>query len=189
MNCTCTHVRGDLPQALRNKYDNFTPPHFKWLSYSLVYNLCYWHVNVITLLRFQVLTAASMKIRAFWDAAPCNLVGADRRFKGAYCLHHQGDRWALLKCQYNPTRLHGATSQKAVIFLLNFYSDCDKEFSLLATRWIVLSHQIYVQGPAQTFIIIVSPQTIYWEWWKLLQFLFVRYPPFSTLSLIFFLLL
>jgi hypothetical protein len=39
--------------------------------------------------RFQVLTAASMKIRAFWDIAQCNLVRVDRRFTGAYCLHHQ----------------------------------------------------------------------------------------------------
>jgi hypothetical protein len=39
--------------------------------------------------RFQVLTAASMKIRAFWDVAPCSLIGVDRRFRGLYCLHHQ----------------------------------------------------------------------------------------------------
>jgi hypothetical protein len=38
----------------------------------------------------QALTAASMKIRAFWDVVPCSL-GVDRRFRGAYCLHHQGD--------------------------------------------------------------------------------------------------
>jgi hypothetical protein len=30
------------------------------------------------------------KLAAFWDIAPCNLVG-DRRFRGAYCLDHQGD--------------------------------------------------------------------------------------------------
>jgi hypothetical protein len=27
----------------------------------------------------------------FWDVAPCSLVEIDRRFRGAYCLHHQGD--------------------------------------------------------------------------------------------------
>jgi hypothetical protein len=37
--------------------------------------------------RFQVLTAASMKI-AFWDIASCSLVEVDRRFRDAYCLHH-----------------------------------------------------------------------------------------------------
>jgi hypothetical protein len=26
-----------------------------------------------------------------WDVAPCSLVEIDRRFRGVYCLHHQGD--------------------------------------------------------------------------------------------------
>jgi hypothetical protein len=30
------------------------------------------------------------KIIAFWDIGMCSLE-VDRRFKGAYCLHHQGD--------------------------------------------------------------------------------------------------
>jgi hypothetical protein len=38
---------------------------------------------------FYVLTAASMMI--FWDMAPCSLVELDQRFRGAYCLHYQGD--------------------------------------------------------------------------------------------------
>jgi hypothetical protein len=29
-------------------------------------------------------------MRAFWDVAPCSFE-VDRRFKGAYCLHHHGD--------------------------------------------------------------------------------------------------
>jgi hypothetical protein len=51
-------------------------------------------VNVDPLLdeRFQVLTATSMKMTSFWDTAPCSLVDVDRRFRGAYCLHHQGDK-------------------------------------------------------------------------------------------------
>jgi hypothetical protein len=27
----------------------------------------------------------------FWDILPCKMI-ADRRFRGAYCLHHQGCR-------------------------------------------------------------------------------------------------
>jgi hypothetical protein len=27
----------------------------------------------------------------FWVVAPCNLVDVYRRFRGTYCLHHQGD--------------------------------------------------------------------------------------------------
>jgi hypothetical protein len=40
---------------------------------------------------FQVLMAASMKIRSLWDIAPCSLVGVDRCFRDVYCLHNQGD--------------------------------------------------------------------------------------------------
>jgi hypothetical protein len=32
-----------------------------------------------------------MKMTVFWDVAPCSLVEVDRRFRGAYCLHIQGD--------------------------------------------------------------------------------------------------
>jgi hypothetical protein len=49
---------------------------------------CY---NVNTWLRFQALTAASMKMTASWDVAPCSIVEVYRRFRNAYCLLHQGD--------------------------------------------------------------------------------------------------
>jgi hypothetical protein len=41
--------------------------------------------------RFQVLTAAGMKMRDFYDLAPYSFVGVDRCFRGVYCLHHRGD--------------------------------------------------------------------------------------------------
>jgi hypothetical protein len=41
--------------------------------------------------RFQVLTAKCMKMTVFWDVVPCSLLEIDRRFRGAYCLHHQDD--------------------------------------------------------------------------------------------------
>jgi hypothetical protein len=45
-------------------------------------------------LRFQVLTAASMKFRiVFWYVLPCKMI-VDRRFRGACCLHRQG--WVSL---------------------------------------------------------------------------------------------
>jgi len=50
--------------------------------------------------RFQVLTAASMMFRiVFWDVLPCKII-VDRRFRGAYCLHHR--RSTII--------LHGSTS-------------------------------------------------------------------------------
>jgi hypothetical protein len=45
----------------------------------------------ISLVGFQVLTAASMKFRVFWDVAPCSHAEVDRRFRGAYCLNHRLD--------------------------------------------------------------------------------------------------
>jgi hypothetical protein len=47
----------------------------------------------------------------FWDVAPCSLVGIDRCFRGAYCLHHQGTS----EKSANFYRLHGSTSHKTVI--------------------------------------------------------------------------
>jgi hypothetical protein len=41
--------------------------------------------------RFQILTAASMKMTVFWDIARWNMVECSRRFRGAYCLNRQGD--------------------------------------------------------------------------------------------------
>jgi hypothetical protein len=41
---------------------------------------------------FQILMAASLKMTAFWDIAPCSLAEVDRRFRGAYCLRYQAIR-------------------------------------------------------------------------------------------------
>jgi hypothetical protein len=38
--------------------------------------------NIIDQARFQVLTAAGVKMAVFWYAAPCSLVDIDRRFRG-----------------------------------------------------------------------------------------------------------
>lgn len=33
----------------------------------------------------------NIKMTVLWDAAPCNLVETDRRFRGAYSFHYQDD--------------------------------------------------------------------------------------------------
>jgi hypothetical protein len=58
-----------------------------------------------------------MWVRAFWDTAPCGLVELDRRFRGAYCLHHR-DQYASLKRRSTTTRPHGVISQKALISIM-----------------------------------------------------------------------
>jgi hypothetical protein len=50
------------------------------------------YISIIIMnVRFQVLTAASMKFRIIRDVAPCSHVEVGRRFREAYCLRHQGD--------------------------------------------------------------------------------------------------
>jgi hypothetical protein len=36
-------------------------------------------------------------MRIFWDVAPRSLVGVDRYFRGAFCLHHQGVEFQLFE--------------------------------------------------------------------------------------------
>jgi hypothetical protein len=45
---------------------------------------------LLLLVEFQVLKADSMKMTVFSVVEPCSLVETDRRFRGAYCFHHQG---------------------------------------------------------------------------------------------------
>jgi hypothetical protein len=60
--------------------------------------------NANNLVRFQVLTAASMKFRfAFWDVLPCKII-ADRCFRG------MGQHVPLKR--RSTIILHGSTSQK-----------------------------------------------------------------------------
>jgi hypothetical protein len=49
------------------------------------------NLNCNNVVRFQVLTAASMKMTSFCDIVSCGLVDVDRRFRGTYCFYHQSD--------------------------------------------------------------------------------------------------
>jgi hypothetical protein len=51
----------------------------------------------------------------FWDVLPYKMI-VDRRFRGAYCLHHQGGwrQYAPVKRRYTII-LHGSTSQKTIL--------------------------------------------------------------------------
>jgi hypothetical protein len=45
---------------------------------------------------YRVLIAVNVKTTAFWDTASCNLEEVHRHFRGAYCLHHQGDQVSII---------------------------------------------------------------------------------------------
>jgi hypothetical protein len=56
--------------------DSPYPIQYIWVISSSVNKYCRWDV------RFSR--------RRVWDIAPCSLSGVDRRFRRAYCVHHQG---------------------------------------------------------------------------------------------------
>jgi hypothetical protein len=41
------------------------------------------------------------KMTNFWVVAPCSLVNIDRRFRGAYCLLHHGNRTDVVGSKYH----------------------------------------------------------------------------------------
>jgi hypothetical protein len=57
--------------------------------------------------KFDVLTAASTKMAVFWVVALCSPVAVYRRFRGACCLHHQGD--------YKPPSCHSSFSHVTLV--------------------------------------------------------------------------
>jgi hypothetical protein len=76
-----------------------------------------WRMNNMHFVRFHVLTAASMKMTAFWDVALCSLVAIDvSEVRTAFiALMFEAIRTSGTSVYF--TRLHGATSQKAVVFI------------------------------------------------------------------------
>jgi hypothetical protein len=64
-----------------------------WTTLTGVVQMTFVIVNskMWNMVRLQVLTATSMKMTVLWNVASCSLVDTDRRFRGVYCIHHQGD--------------------------------------------------------------------------------------------------
>jgi hypothetical protein len=77
----------------------------QWNLYPSSHMYCA-HASIVHFVRFKVLTAASMMFRVvFWVILPCKII-VDRRFRGAYCLHHQGSSSLMLEA--------GRTSETSV---------------------------------------------------------------------------
>jgi hypothetical protein len=71
-----------------------SPLQYSFQTLAFWFCICFLDVNLLRykyVVRFEVLTAASMKLVVFWVVAPCNLVDAYRRFRGPSCLRHQYD--------------------------------------------------------------------------------------------------
>jgi hypothetical protein len=64
--------------------------------------------------RFQVLTAASMKMSVFWDVTPYSLIESNPLCRGALMMEAASTSET---CGSVSTRLHSTTSQKTVSHL------------------------------------------------------------------------
>jgi hypothetical protein len=60
---------------------------------------------------------ASMKMAVLWDVAPRSLVEIDRRFRGAYCLHHQGDSYPAYEMLHRSLDLAGSCERGSETFV------------------------------------------------------------------------
>jgi hypothetical protein len=105
-------------------YSDQTLGHYLMVSPGVVVSggdLCLWVAKTVGHHCFNVIsnllkTWFNLKFRVFFDVAPCSHVEVDRRFRGAYCLHHQGDDgpddggsthlWNVGPLQRNYTALH-----------------------------------------------------------------------------------
>jgi hypothetical protein len=106
------------------------PPSSSSLMISL--SKCSDLLKIFKSVRFQVLTAASMKFRiVFWDVLPCKIIVV-LHFRGTCCLQQQ-HLWGWR--QYVPLNrrttiiLHGSTSQKTIlnnhkVDYIIFFSKC-----------------------------------------------------------------
>jgi hypothetical protein len=64
--------------------------------------------NRNTRVRVAVLTAAGMKMAVFWVVRPCSLEAVYWCFRGACCVHHQGERKSPKEIFAN-TKAHAGT--------------------------------------------------------------------------------
>jgi hypothetical protein len=76
------HKRMSLHPIQKSKYYNMVN-----------YKFTYWFIWVLNSGSTSKLRTHSnprkIKMTVFWDLAPCSLVETNRRFRDAYCLHHQ----------------------------------------------------------------------------------------------------
>jgi hypothetical protein len=69
------------------------------------------------LLGLQSRNKLLLKFRVFWDVLPCSQVDVNRRFRGAYCLHHQRDEYLLRPVLWKNQKYEPGGRLKVSIFM------------------------------------------------------------------------
>jgi hypothetical protein len=88
-------------------------------------------LNYVFMVKFEVLTAVTMKISVFWDVTMRSLVDIHRCFERTFCIYEytrlswKWRRHIPPKCLQLSVRLHDVTSSKTAMFVLLYCSNRD----------------------------------------------------------------
>jgi hypothetical protein len=110
------------------------------ISCKLIIN----YVLILYSVRFLVLMAASMKVRAFWDIVSLEL------------------QYAPPKRRSNPTRLHGPITQKALIFITLYSFMPRRDANLIEAEMWLLRHTLTTSVNRS---LLVHQKNIYRMWY------------------------
>jgi hypothetical protein len=125
------------------------------------------------ILKFQVLAAASVKLTAFWDIAPCCSVEVDERFRDVYCLHNQVFEFTLWRRQYfwnvgKRTRLHcqcpGRLSHSYIAMykiIISWFLTLHRRIRFTSSHWISICLKVLRKARE---IITCWFETDLWAW-------------------------
>jgi hypothetical protein len=88
-------------------------------------------------MRFQALTAASIKMAVFWDLHRVVWLEVYRRFRSACCFHHQGWRvvcsFETLVSTYKSTRLYNPEDKHRYLYSCENLKSYRTKFLLVST--------------------------------------------------------
>jgi hypothetical protein len=76
-----------LPQSLKSLVTGWMTGFDSWEEWYFAVCCC---VKIVSENHAGLGLRYQMKFRVLWDVAPCSHIEVDQRFRGAYCLHHQG---------------------------------------------------------------------------------------------------
>jgi hypothetical protein len=165
-------------------FNSSPPPSTRLRKQSRATNWRTYLINAEVPVRFQVLTAANVKTTDFLYIAPCGLVEVGRRFRGACCLHHEGDPDEGSTHLWNvcsSSRLHGAIYQKAVSLIFT-------GLVLLQVLKFCVITCLYSKVFALVFMTSISHPE-YGHVWRLTGVLSCNVPKVGSFNLFLFLLL
>jgi hypothetical protein len=95
-----------------------------------------------------------MKFRVFWDVAPCSHVEFDRRFRGAYCVHHQGLMMEVVRTSETSVKFNVTTGRYspedsklflAIIFVI--YVLLHLSFLIIVSSFMFILDSLITESP------------------------------------------